>query len=67
MDEAELPRRKGDHASLLKAEDLSPYSQEELGERIALLKAEIARTKAHAEKAQAHRCAAEAFFRAPDR
>ncbi len=67
MDEADLPRRKGDHASLLKAEDLSPYSQEELAERIAALEAEIVRTKAHADKAQAHRTAAEAFFKAPDR
>ncbi|NTZ43499.1 DUF1192 domain-containing protein [Altererythrobacter sp. SALINAS58] len=67
MDEADLPRRKGDHASLLKAEDLSPYSQQELTVRIATLEAEIARTKAHAEKAQAHRSAAEAFFKAPDR
>lgn len=67
MDEADLPRRKGDHASLLMAEDLSPYSQEELGQRIVMLEAEIARTRAHSEKAQAHREAADAFFKAPDR
>ncbi|OZA94289.1 DUF1192 domain-containing protein [Altererythrobacter sp. H2] len=65
MDLDELPRPKGDAASRLAAEDLSPYSHEELGERIALLEAEIARVRAHREKAAAHRSAADALFGKP--
>ena len=52
----DLPRPRGDAASLLAKEDLSPYSQDELTERIALLEAEIARIKAHHDKAAAHEC-----------
>jgi uncharacterized small protein (DUF1192 family) len=44
------------------AEDLAPYSQVELDERIALLEAEIARVTAHRDKAAAHRAAANALF-----
>ncbi|WP_408057027.1 DUF1192 domain-containing protein [Tsuneonella flava] len=62
MDEDDRPRLKGDAASLLAKEDLSPYSQDELNERIALLQAEIERVKAHRDKAAAHRNAAEALF-----
>ncbi|QSB45982.1 DUF1192 domain-containing protein [Tsuneonella flava] len=62
MDEDDRPRLKGDTASLLAKEDLSPYSQDELNERIALLQAEIERVKAHRDKAAAHRNAAEALF-----
>ena len=39
----DLPRPKGDAAALLGREDLSPYSQDELAERISLLEAEIVR------------------------
>jgi len=53
-----------DAASLLGAESLDPYSLDELGGRIALLEAEIARVKAHRDKSSAHRLAAEALFRA---
>lgn len=59
----DLPRPKGDAASLLAKESLDPYSQDELNERIALLEAEIARIKAHRDKAAAHRAAADALFR----
>lgn len=52
----------GDAASKLTSEDLGPYSQEELGERIALLEAELARVRAHRDKASAHRAAADALF-----
>ncbi|MEM6907597.1 MAG: DUF1192 family protein [Pseudomonadota bacterium] len=52
----------GDAASKLASEDLGPYSQEELGERIALLEAELARVRAHRDKASAHRAAADALF-----
>lgn len=62
MDE-DLPRPRGDAASLLAKESLDPYSQDELAERIALLEAEIARIKAHRDKAAAHRSAADALFK----
>lgn len=62
MDEENLPRAKGDAAGLLASEDLGPYSQDELTERIALLEAEIARVSEHRDKASAHRAAADALF-----
>ena len=65
MELDDLPRPKGDAASKLAGEDLSPYSQDELGERIALLEAEIVRCEAHRSKAAAHRSAADALFRKP--
>ena len=58
----DLPRAKVDAAGLLSAESLDPYSQDELGERIVLLEAEIARIKAHRNKAAAHRRAADMLF-----
>lgn len=58
----DLPRPKGDAASALAKESLDPYSQDELAERIMLLEAEIARIKAHRDKAAAHRAAADALF-----
>ena len=61
----EPPLRRGDAASQLSRESLDSYSQEELTERVALLEAEIARVKAHAAKAAAHRLAAESFFKSP--
>jgi uncharacterized small protein (DUF1192 family) len=63
MDEDDRPIRRGDAASLLSKEVLDSYSREELDERVHLLEAEIARVKAHRDKAEAHRLAAEAFFR----
>ena len=65
MDDLDLPRPKGDAASKLAAEDLSPYSQDELEHRVALLEAEIARVKAHSDKAAKHRAAADALFGRP--
>jgi len=65
MDDDDRPRRKGDAASLLAAEDLSPYSIEELEERIALLEAEIVRVDKHRSSSAAHRNAADALFRKP--
>lgn len=62
MDE-DLPRPRGDAASLLSKESLDSYSLGELAERIAQLEAEIARVKAHRDKAGAHRAAADAFFK----
>lgn len=65
MDELERPRPVGDAASRLAGEDLAPYSQAELVERIALLEAEIARVRAHKDKVAAHRQAADALFGRP--
>ena len=62
MDDDERPSPSGDAASHLATEDLGPYSQDELAARIALLEAEIARVKAHSDKANAHRAAADALF-----
>lgn len=62
MEEPDRPRPVGDAATRLAFEDLGPYSQAELGERIALLEAEIARVKAHRDKAATHRAAADALF-----
>ena len=58
----DLPRPKGDAADQLSRESLDPYSQAELAKRIAALEAEIARVKAHRDKAAAHRSAADALF-----
>jgi uncharacterized small protein (DUF1192 family) len=63
MEEPDRPRPVGDAASRLASEDLGPYSQAELDERMALLEAEIARVCAHRSKAAAHRAAADALFR----
>jgi uncharacterized small protein (DUF1192 family) len=65
MDLDDLPRPRGDAAGKLAAEDLSPYSQDELAERIDLLRAEIARVEAHRDRAAAHRSAADALFGKP--
>lgn len=65
MVEDDLPRPKGDAASKLAAEDLSPYSLEELEQRIGLLEAEIARVESHRLKAAAHISAADALFKKP--
>jgi uncharacterized small protein (DUF1192 family) len=50
-------------ASLLAGESLDSYSRDELDARVALLEAEIARVVAHRGKSDAHRLAAEAFFK----
>ena len=63
MDEEDLPRAKGDAANKLAGEDLAPYSQDELAQRVALLEAEIARVQAHSDKAAKHRAAADALFK----
>lgn len=65
MDEDDRPRLRGDAAGRLSLESLDSYSQDELQERIALLEAEIARVKAHSQKATSHREAADALFRPP--
>jgi uncharacterized small protein (DUF1192 family) len=62
MDEDDLPRPRGDAASMLAKESLDTYSQDELLARIAQLEAEIGRVRAHHSKAAAHRSAADALF-----
>lgn len=62
MEDIDLPRPRGDAASKLAGEDLAPYSQHELDERIAMLRAEIIRAETHRNKAAAHRSAADALF-----
>lgn len=58
-----LPRRKDDLVAQLGRQDLDPYSVEELQERIALLEAEIERSRARMQRAIAHRSSADALFR----
>ncbi|WP_374282394.1 DUF1192 family protein [Novosphingobium sp.] len=62
MDDDDRPRPRGDAADALSRESLDSYSQDELSARIALLEAEIARVRAHRDKAAAHRAAADALF-----
>ncbi|MBO5491415.1 MAG: DUF1192 domain-containing protein [Desulfovibrio sp.] len=62
MESDDRPRPKGDAASKLASEDLGPYSQDELQDRIELLETEIARVESHRLKAAAHRDAAESLF-----
>ena len=66
MEDDDRPRPRGDAASKLAAEDLSPYSQDELEERVRLLEVEIARVESHRLKAAAHRDAADALFKKYD-
>jgi uncharacterized small protein (DUF1192 family) len=61
--EDDLPRVRGDSASRLAGEPLDTYSQDELMERIALLEAEIARVKAHHDKAASHKKLADSLFK----
>ena len=63
MDEPAEPRR-GRGAALSEAlrEDLEIFGVEELGERIELLEAEVARTRAQLDRKKATRSAADAFF-----
>jgi uncharacterized small protein (DUF1192 family) len=58
----DLPRPKGDAASLLAKEALDAYSVDELNERIQLLETEIMRIVAHRDRKKAHLVAADALF-----
>ena len=59
----DLPRARGDAASLLGKEALDSYSQAELLDRIATLEAEIIRVKAQHAKAADHRKLADMLFK----
>lgn len=63
MDDDDRPRLRTDAAGNLAKESLDSYSREELDDRIALLEAEIARVRIHRDKGDAHRLAAQAFFK----
>ena len=63
MDDDDLPRPRGDAASLLAREPLDTYSQDELMDRVALLEAEIERVKAQHAKAASHRSLADQLFK----
>lgn len=58
-----LSKRPQSPLALLVREDLDPLSVDELGERIALLKAEIERTEAKRHSATAFRSEADSLFR----
>lgn len=58
-----LSKRPQSPLALLVREDLDPLSVDELGERIALLKAEIERTEAKRQSATSFRSAADSLFR----
>jgi uncharacterized small protein (DUF1192 family) len=59
----DLPRPRGDAASLLGKEALDSYSQGELLDRVALLEAEIVRVKVQHAKAADHRKLADSLFK----
>ena len=68
MDDDDRPRpsasqRNFGAASLLAGESLDSYSRDELDMRVALLEAEIARVVAQRQQSDAHRLAADAFFK----
>lgn len=63
MEADDLPRRHDDPAAQLARQDLDPFSVEELGERIQLLEAEIARCRQKMERAVNHRASADALFK----
>ena len=64
MDLDELfPDKPADPLAGLVRQDLDPLSIEELNERIATLKAEIARVEAHIERVNRDRSAAEELFK----
>ena len=58
-----LSKRPDSPLALLRREDLDRLSVDELGERIAALEAEVARTKAKRDNASAFRSAADSLFR----
>lgn len=63
MDDEDLPRRRSDELTALTKQALGPLSVDELNDRIAVLEAEIARTKAHMAAASAFKTDAEALFK----
>jgi uncharacterized small protein (DUF1192 family) len=60
-----FPSKPDDPLVALGRQDLDPLSIAELDERIAALRAEIARVEAHMAAATRHRSAAEELFKKP--
>jgi uncharacterized small protein (DUF1192 family) len=60
-----FPDKPGDPLTELTRQDLDPLSIEELNERIATLREEIARVEAHIERVNRDRTAAEELFKKP--
>jgi uncharacterized small protein (DUF1192 family) len=58
-----FPSKPDDPLVALARQDLDPLSIDELNERIAALKAEIARVEDHMQRAATHRSAAEELFK----
>ncbi len=58
-----LPSKPDDPLTQLTRQDLDPFSVEELSARIAILEAEIARTKAKIDAAVQFRSSADAIFK----
>lgn len=58
-----LPKPTGDPLAQLTRQDLDPLSVDELRGRVALLEAEIARTRARIDYAVDHRANAEGLFK----
>ena len=64
MDEDDFfSARPQDPLTLLVKQDLGPLSVDELNERIALLKGEIARVQQHLTDTERHRSAADELFK----
>lgn len=63
MDDDFFSSKPDDPLVLLARQDLDPLSQDELGERIEALEAEIARVRAHMDAVSKHRSAADALFK----
>ena len=64
MDEDDFfSSRPQDPLTLLIKQDLGPISQDELAERIEIMKAEIARVEAHMAAVDQHRSAADELFK----
>ena len=64
MDDDDLfATRPPDPLTLVVRQDLGPISQDELAERVEILKAEIARVEAHMAAVDSHRSAADALFK----
>lgn len=62
-DEIAPPPRTADAVALLGQQDLDPFSVAELDARIAALDAEVARVRAHKDRAVNHRAIADTLFK----
>ena len=62
-DDIAPPPRAGDPLAPVTRQDLEPLSVAELDARIAVLEAEIARTRTHRDHANRHRSIAENLFK----